>query len=319
MSTTDISNLPAFDARSLNSLKRAARDNSPEGIRAAAQQFEAVFLGMVLKTMRDATPQDGLFDSEQTKAYQQMLDQQLAQVLAAKGSTGLAAMIEKQLARGQATAEKPADGAASSAVPGASSAADPVPDSRFDRGTLRRTAVHVLTDGAVNADAGSSAGLSQAGEGPAAFVDKLWPHALKAAQTSGIPPHFMIAQAALETGWGKSEMSRADGRPAFNLFGIKAGKDWNGPVAETVTTEYVGGVPQKTVARFRAYGSYEEAFADYANLLKSNPRYAAAVGSQDAAGFAQGLQQAGYATDPMYAAKLQRIITGPSLRRYLTG
>ena len=129
----------------------------------------------------------------------------------------------------------------------------------------------------------------------------------------------MSAQAALETGWGKSELRFTDGKPTYNLFGIKAGRSWNGAVAEATTTEYVNGAAQKTVERFRAYSSYAEAFRDYANLLASNPRYAGVLNQQDAAGFARGLQQAGYATDPMYAAKLERIIGGPTLRAGLAG
>lgn len=332
-SPVDISNLPAYDANSLSSLKRLAGDNSPEALHAAAQQFEAVFLGMVLKSMRDATPQDGLFDSEQTKTFQSMLDQQLAQMLVAKGSTGLAAMIEKQLSRTSSAnlAASSAGGLADSA------AAAEVPVSRFDSATLRRVAVHVLDTGTADAVPPAQPGAEAAGVGTAAataaattvatatvggtggFVDKIWPHALKAAQESGIPAHFMVAQAALETGWGKSEMFQANGQPAHNLFGVKAGRDWSGAVVEKTTTEYVGGVPQKSVARFRAYASYGEAFSDYAGLLKNNPRYAAVLGSQDAATFARGLQQAGYATDPMYASKLERIISGNTLRKQLEG
>ena len=136
---------------------------------------------------------------------------------------------------------------------------------------------------------------------------------------TSIPAHFMIAQAALETGWGRSELRFADGAPTHNLFGIKAGRNWQGAVAEATTTEYVNGVAQKSVERFRAYASYGEAFRDYANLLASNPRYAEVLNPQDAAGFARGLQRAGYATDPMYAAKLERIIGGAALRDGMSG
>jgi flagellar protein FlgJ len=134
--------------------------------------------------------------------------------------------------------------------------------------------------------------------------------AAKAAQhKTGIPAEFMISQAALETGWGRKEIRHADGSPAFNLFGIKAGGNWKGPTAEVWTTEYVGGKPQRVKAQFRAYGSYEESFADYARLIKDSPRYAQVVArGQDATAFAQGLQRAGYATDPAYADKLSRVI-----------
>jgi len=129
----------------------------------------------------------------------------------------------------------------------------------------------------------------------------------------------MIAQAALETGWGKGEIRRPDGSGSFNLFNIKAGRSWQGATVDVTTTEYVNGQPVKSVERFRAYGSYAEAFADYARLLRDNPRYEKVLNQTDPAGFARGLQSAGYATDPMYADKLQRIIGGSLLRVGLSG
>ncbi len=312
MSIRDLSNLPAYDANSLNDLKRLSKNNSPEAIHAASQQFEALFLQQVLKAMRDATPQDGMFDSEQTKTFQTMLDQQLAQSLSAKGSTGLAALLEKQLSRSQphgpAIPAIPA-AAADPAAPGG----NPTPSSRFGRDTLRGAALQLLDEQAPSNSA------AKASKPATSFVDKLWPHALEASRSTGIPPHFMIAQAALETGWGKAQMKNADGSNSHNLFGVKAGKDWKGPVVEKTTTEYVGGVAQKQVARFRAYASYGEAFTDYAKQLSNNPRYAGVLGNQDASAFARGLQQAGYATDPMYASKLERIISGNTLRNQLMG
>jgi len=119
----------------------------------------------------------------------------------------------------------------------------------------------------------------------------------------------MIAQSALETGWGKREIVASDGTPSNNLFGIKAGAHWKGPVAEVLTTEYVNGKAQKVVQKFRAYASTAESFADYARLIKDSPRYQGVVAAgADAKGFAQGLQRAGYATDPAYADKLARVI-----------
>jgi flagellar protein FlgJ len=150
------------------------------------------------------------------------------------------------------------------------------------------------------------------GATPAArdFIDRLWPHAQAASQASGIPAPFLLAQAALETGWGRAELQHADGRPSYNVFGIKAGKSWNGPVVEATTTEYVDGVPQQRIERFRAYASYGEAFQDYLRLLAGNSRYGAVMGAGNAREFALGLQRAGYATDPNYADKLTRIIGG---------
>jgi flagellar protein FlgJ len=147
---------------------------------------------------------------------------------------------------------------------------------------------------------------------PAEFQARLMPHAQAASRATGIPAQFMLGQAALETGWGKREIRAADGTPSHNLFGVKAGGNWKGAVVEAVTTEYVNGVPQKSVEKFRAYDSYADAFRDYANLLRGNPRYAGVMAQAtqglDADGFANGLQRAGYATDPNYADKLSRII-----------
>ena len=142
-------------------------------------------------------------------------------------------------------------------------------------------------------------------------------HANEASQTTGIPARFMLGQAALESGWGKRELRGTDGTPSHNLFGIKAGAGWKGPIVEAVTTEYVNGVARKSVEKFRAYPSYADAFRDYANLLRSNPRYAGVLAQAaqgiDLEGFAHGLQRAGYATDPNYADKLSRIIRGTQL------
>ena len=158
-----------------------------------------------------------------------------------------------------------------------------------------------------------------AGTSAKEFVDRVWPHAVEASRSTGIPPQFLVGHAALESGWGKTEMRKADGTPAYNLFGIKAGKNWTGQTVDAATTEYVGGEPQRVTEKFRAYGSYAEAFRDYANLLRNNNRFSAVIGSQDGTEFAKRLQQAGYATDPMYADKLSRIINGPALRQALIG
>lgn len=315
-----------FDVNGLAALKRQVKSGDPKALKAAAQQFEALFLQMVLKSMRDATPKESLFDSDQTRMYESLLDQQLVQVLGSKGGgTGLAAMIEKQLLRQNSEPQ---------AFDGPLPLLPPTPSYRFpERGMipLSRGMIHPslplpevqLEPASAPPDSALEPAIRGGGASPSAgvreFVNRLWPAAADASRATGIPAHFMVAQAALETGWGKSEPRRADGSPSFNVFGIKAGRAWQGPVVEASTTEYVAGVPQKQVERFRAYGSYAEAFRDYANLLSANPRYAGVIGAADAASFARGLQRAGYATDPMYAAKLERIIGGTTLRQVLTG
>jgi len=150
----------------------------------------------------------------------------------------------------------------------------------------------------------------------ASFIDRLLPYARAAADATGIPARFILGQAALESAWGRKEIRGADGAPSFNLFGIKAGPGWTGKTVEIATTEYVDGVARKVVQTFRAYGSYAEAFADWAKLLTGSARYAKAVAAgDDAAGFAQGLQSAGYATDPAYAEKLTKVLNHVLLKR----
>jgi flagellar rod assembly protein/muramidase FlgJ len=160
----------------------------------------------------------------------------------------------------------------------------------------------------------SASRLSASPDGPAAadsraFLAQHAAHARQAQATSGIPATFMVAQAALETGWGKHEIRFDDGRTSHNLFGIRAGANWKGPVAEIWTTEFVNGSAQKVRGQFRAYGSYEESFNDYARLISQNPRYANAMRNlADPQAFATSLQQAGYATAPHYANVLASVI-----------
>lgn len=280
-----------FDASSLAALKRQVKADDPAAMKAAARQFEAMFLHMVLKSMRDATPREGLFDSEQTRLYESLLDQQMSQVLAAKGGTGLGALIEKQLAR--KTEGEPS--MFPEGLPLTPPARQPLP--------LSPTGVAPMP-----ASLGAATPSSTMPASNREFVGKIWPHAVEAGRAIGVPAGYLVAQAALETGWGRAEPRRADGAPSYNLFGIKAGGNWSGPTVEASTMEYVGGVPRQRVERFRAYGSYAEAFRDYASLMTANPRYAGVLGAGDASHFAQALQRAGYATDPAYGSKLVRII-----------
>jgi flagellar protein FlgJ len=284
----------ALDMKGVDDLRLQARADSKQALKKVAQEFEALFLHMMLKSMREATPQDGPFDSEHSRMYLDLLDQQLSQKIASGRGVGLADALVKQLSGTQGAAA-PAGPATTEVSPGPVGGA---------------AALEELRDLSASQPARSSA--------PADFVNKLWPHAVEAGQSLGVPPRFLVAQAALETGWGRNEIRNADGSSSHNLFGIKAGADWTGPVAEAMTTEYVNGVPRKRVDRFRAYASYREAFRDYADLLRGNPRYREVLNrGEDAAGFATGLQQAGYATDPLYADKIQRILNGETLRQAL--
>lgn len=316
-------NRAAFDVQSSQDLRNQFAKNPQEGLKAAAQQFETLFLQQVIKSMRDATPQDGLMNSDQSRFYTGLLDQQMAQNVAGTGKgLGFARLIEQQLGRNMLSG----DGSANLAAP-ANAAGNALPLATADSRHLQYVAVpgKLPTSAAyppavpVGAASGAATVATDVPASAKEFVNRVWPQAVEASRSTGIPPQFVVAHAALESGWGRSEIRNADGSSSHNLFGIKAGKNWSGPTVDAVTTEYVDGQPQQSVGRFRAYASYDEAFRDYAGLLRSNPRYSGVIGSQDGAEFAKGLQRAGYATDPAYADKLTRIISGPSLRMALLG
>ena len=314
----DLPNRAAFDVKSAQDLRTQFSKNPQEGLKAAAQQFETLFLQMVMKSMRDTVPQDGLLNSDQSRFYTGMLDQQMAQNLSTSGKgVGFARLIEQQLGKNMPGADRLAAPAEA-----ANAAGNPLPLAASDGRHLNyKTVLGSLPTSA--AYAASVAGAPDANSGVPAnskeFVDRVWPHAVEVSRSTGIPPQFLVGHAALESGWGRSEIRKSDGSSSYNLFGIKAGKGWNGATVDATTTEYVDGQAQQTVERFRAYSSYDEAFRDYASLLRSNPRYSGVIGSQDGAEFAKGLQRAGYATDPSYADKLNKIINGPSLRLALVG
>lgn len=302
----------ALDVQGLNSLRQSAKQNSPEALKASAQQFEGLFINMMLKSMRQATAAAGQEQSQDTQLYTSMLDQQLSQTMAQRG-IGLADMMLRQMQRqpgalsgANAAGANPAGGAA--AVPGQQPG---VGSPSASTGTA--VDANASTVGAAAAAKrplrSASAPASGVVERVQDFIQGVGQHAEEAAQRTGLPTSFIVGQAALESGWGRRQIKMADGTTSHNLFGIKAGPNWKGKVAEVVTTEYVGGVAQRRVAKFRAYDSYAEAFNDYASMLLKNPRYQSVLASgQTVAGFAQGMQKAGYATDPAYADKLARVI-----------
>lgn len=315
-------NTLAADVRGLDVLRRAAHDNSPQALKAAAKQFEAMFLQVVIKSMREASPGDELFGGQETKTYQDLLDQQWSQVMTEGGGTGLAKVLERQLSANamQGDPTKPINLKPLSDA--ATFSGQPVLPAAARSAAWRQT----LQGGAATRTESAIAGIAADQPPPIgrdvpaharAFVERVWPAALTASRATGIPAQFLVAQAALETGWGRSELTAADGSPSHNLFNIKAGSSWQGPTLSVAANEFIDGKWTSQTDAFRRYGSYEESFADYAQLLTNQPRYARVVGAQDAGSFARGLQQSGYATDPMYGAKLERIINGPLLRAAL--
>jgi flagellar protein FlgJ len=233
-----------------------------------------------IKSMREATMKSGMLDSPGGDLGTDLLDQQFAVQMSGKAG-GLSDLIEQQLTRQMGTPPAGASQTSKSAAVSPSSA----PSSAISKTTRAPS------------------------ESQASFVNQHSAAANEAERASGLPAGFMLGQAGHETGWGKHEIKHKGGASSHNLFGIKAGASWTGKVAEVTTTEYVNGVPQKQVARFRAYDSYADSFKDYARMISESPRYAKAreqTGSAHA--FASGLQKAGYATDPDYAAKLSRAI-----------
>ena len=331
--SNDLSSKLAFDTKGMAELKQAAKAGSPEALKSAATQFEAMFVNMMLKSMRDATPADegGLNDNQQTKMFTSMMDQQTSQNIAKRG-LGLADVLIRQLssqaAGAQAVGGHSPGGQTTAAHGGLTTVALTTVAQMLGAQALtiggdqngrpspamapaRLAGALMSTPGALLAPSNVTHAASGRVQAPhvRSFQEKLSVHAAEAEKATGIPAKFMLGQAALETGWGKREIRNADGSNSNNLFGIKAGPGWKGRVATATTTEYVNGMPQTRIERFRAYDSPADSFKDYAKLITNNPRYEKVLANaKDAAGFAQGLQRAGYATDPQYAAKLSRII-----------
>lgn len=299
------------DFNSLANLKTQAQADPNAALKDVAQQFESIFINMIFKNMRDANASIGgdLFDSSQTKQYTEMMDSQLAQSMASSGGIGLADALIRQF-EGQGSGMQ-------------------TPSSEPDNDFLRRVAM--LDSGSVNAVAKQAAeqmanrvvkdaqvdqqitplkASDVAFESPDSFVEHLWPHAQKAGEKLGVDPKAILAQAALETGWGKYPMAKGDGSPSYNLFGIKADQRWSGDRALVNTLEFRDGVAQKEKAAFRAYDSFAQSFDDYADFLQSSERYKDALMAGDnAAMFAAYLQKGGYATDPNYADKISNILS----------
>ncbi|MFP3567224.1 flagellar assembly peptidoglycan hydrolase FlgJ [Paraburkholderia sp. SIMBA_030] len=308
----DLTQRFALDVQGFAKLSAQAKASPQAGMKMAAQQFDAVFTQMMLKSMRDATPQDGPFDSHDSATFTSMMDQQLSQQMSQKG-IGVADAMLKQMMRNQGM--QVSGGAAGMSGLAGGSGGDEGQTAALN--ALAKAYGNAQANGQLAMGKGYSANsaltppLRGDGSSPKvdAFVDKLAAPAQAASAATGIPARFIIGQAALESGWGKSEIKKADGTSSHNVFGIKASKDWTGKTVSTVTTEYVNGKPQRTVEKFRAYDSYQEAMTDYASLLKGNPRYAQVINSShDVNGFANGMQRAGYATDPHYAKKLMSIM-----------
>ncbi|KAB7627193.1 flagellar assembly peptidoglycan hydrolase FlgJ [Alkalilimnicola sp. S0819] len=313
-----------FDTQALSKLRLDTRNPTPESAREVAKQFEGLFVRTMLKSMRAASfGDDGL--GQGGKQYRDMFDQQIAMQIGQGRGMGLAAQIERQLLQNAGLDAESAKPALNTSLEGYARQPTAM------RPSAARAAA-ASTPGAPLADGGIAAQAE--GQGPAAtappraaaapsaapagkalwsnareFVQAVLPAARQVAQSVGLPVKAVVAQAALETGWGQHVIRKADGSSSHNLFGIKAHRDWSGDTVRVPTLEYRDGIARREQAAFRAYESVEHSIADYADFLRSHPRYAQVLqlGEQPEA-YAEGLQQAGYATDPAYAEKIKRIM-----------
>lgn len=315
------------DLTSLAQLKHSSGGDDDAALKQAAKQFESIFMGMLLSSMRKANEvfeDDGVLNSNATKFYQDMYDKQLSTELSEKGSLGLADLLVQQL--------RPTKGKTTPAsmlqMP---TEAAPVSD-RKDRAEAKEASSVVITAAKKPAEIIIPAAVAPEVvtetlasepehkdwnfESPGDFIQKLMPAAKQAAQKLGLEPLALLAQAALETGWGQRTFKTAEGNNSFNFFGIKAHNSWQGDVAVVDTLEYRQGVAQKEKAKFRAYESPEQSLGDYVDFIKSNPRYQQAVAVADnPRAYFQQLQAAGYATDPNYAQKILSVFNSDTFKQ----
>lgn len=299
------------DLGALAKLRSQADQDSDGTLKAVAQQFESLFVQMMMKSMRDASEKSGLYDenpfnSDQMKFHQSMFDQQMSLHLSQSGGIGLAPIIERQLSNKPATASD-----------------DAIAINQDWLQKVRREAVLKTQPAAPMVDMTAAAKpvvdlQSQADFAPTSqeqFIRELWPHAEKAARALGVDTEVLVAQAALESGWGQRMIRDANGSNSFNLFGIKAHGGWQGDRAQVNTVEYRDGVAQREQAQFRSYGSLAESFTDYVDFLQQQPRYQQALAAvSEPQQFLRELQNAGYATDPQYANKIGAVMQGDSFR-----
>ncbi len=290
------------DTGNMAELRLAAQNHDPQATRETAEQFEALFIQLMLKSMRDAGIKSELFNSSQMDRYMELYDRQIALDMARNGGIGLADVMVEQMQPPPGPATVPEGGF-------------PVPP-RVDLRPPPRLAPAPAPEAQPSAPAiapGAATSSIPAERAPAFadqqdFIERMLPLARQAGARLGVPAEAIVAQSALETGWGRHVMQRPDGSPAWAMFGIKAGSDWDGDTVSVTTLEIIDGEAVRERARFRAYASPAEAARDYVQFLTSRPRYAEALqAGSDASAFARGLQRAGYATDPDYAAKITRI------------
>jgi flagellar protein FlgJ len=299
----------AVDLEGLGALRRRAQRDDPSALADVAVQFEALFIGMMLESARSASLGGGLFDGAETEQYLALMDRQVALELARNGGFGFGKLLTEQLAPPTAspTARAPAPPRSG-------------PLERLDTPTVEQTAEFPRAlPQSLAALGGADSATMPAEPTPAEFVTALLPEAKAAAEALGVEPRLLLAQAALETGWGRA-LPQREGEPSHNLFGIKAGGTWSGAAMEHWTLEHENGVTAPQRESFRAYVSTAESFGDYVQLISTARRYAGALEHRgDAEAYARGVTNAGYATDPAYADKWLEIYHGDRLTQALRG
>ncbi len=287
------------DFQGLTALRAQAREDQEAALDEVAHQFESLFVQMMLKSMRDAGLGGGLMDSKQSDFYREMYDKQIAMDISQTRGIGLADVIKRQLGEAVDTSYRELSPQDYLGMPILAKPTGRTSDSTTVDGIESHAIEELGFDGS-----------------PDVFLTQLWPAAEAAAARLNIAPEALLAQAALETGWGKHVMRHRDGANSHNLFGIKADSRWSGDKVKVNTLEYQDGVAVKTRADFRAYDSYQDSFADYVDFLQSNPRYAQALQrTDDPAAYFSALQEAGYATDPIYADKILRLLDGDAIHQ----
>jgi flagellar protein FlgJ len=289
------------DFSGLTALKHQAREDQAGTAEQVARQFESLFVQMMVKQMRQASFGNGLFESKQSEFVRDMYDQQLAVHLSEKRGLGMVKLLRNQLGV-EETKLTAQDTSLEAYWQRPSALAKP---QLASRGEPSETAIQAQPS--VNIDS------------PESFVEALWSAADSAAQELGLPTEALLAQAALETGWGGHVMQAADGRSSHNLFGIKADQRWSGTRVKQETLEFEQDIAVRRREYFRTYASFEESFRDYVAFLKQNPRYTEALqNTQNAAQYFKALQDAGYATDPNYAQKIVRVMEGAEMQTALS-
>lgn len=307
------------ETRGLDRLKLLARDDQARALPEVVREFEAEFLRMMLKSMREAKLAEDPLENDAARMYRDMYDAEIARAMARGPGLGLRDALLRQLSppAAPAAALTPPSAPSVASTPPVASAAVPTPfrpsqawpvaasDPPQDAAPVHASAAHTTAPG-------------DAGAARADFVRRVWPHAEAASRASGVPARYIVAHAALESGWGRHEPRAENGLPSHNLFGIKAGRGWDGAVAESATNEFAAGRWQRGVERFRAYASYADGLTDYARLLRQ--RYGIRPDIENGmseAQFAQRLADGGYATDPAYADKLTRVLGSDVFRTAL--